>query len=58
MKFTDAERKEAIEYWHIARVAGFESRYDRMQYVKREFSKVHSGWGPKQLWLEIEVAIS
>lgn len=48
-------RDEIIRLWHIARVAGHETRFDRMQYVKREYEKAHPGeMKPKALWLAIE----
>lgn len=57
--WSEAEKDEVIRLWHIARVAlAGESctRFDRLQYVKREYLKTHPEWQqmPKTLWLELD----
>jgi hypothetical protein len=51
------DKDEIIRYWHIARTAlDNPSRYDRMQYVKREYLKAHPEFNVrdyKRLWLAI-----
>ena len=51
---TTNEYQEIIQLWHIARtaLAGQScSRYDRLQYVSREFRKVHPDTRPVPFWL-------
>ena len=52
---TMIDKDEVIRLWHIARVAGHNSRFDRLQYVKREYLKTHPEWlaKPTTLWIEI-----
>jgi hypothetical protein len=50
------DKVEVINLWHIARVAlEAPSRFDRLQYVKREYIKAHPEWAskPTTLWIEI-----
>lgn len=49
-------KDEVIRLWHIARVAlDTPSRFDRLQYVKREYLKAHPEWSakPTTLWIEL-----
>lgn len=47
-------KQEIVELWHTSRVAGYESRIDRMQYVKREYLRAHPGEYWKNLWRAID----
>ena len=49
-----AAPQELEELWRISRTAlDNPDRFDRMQYVSREYRKLHSEVNHKQLWLEI-----
>lgn len=51
------DKDEVIRLWHIARTAlDTPNRFERLQYVKREYLKAHPEWSakPKTLWLELE----
>lgn len=51
------DKDEVIRLWHIARVAlDMPNRFERLQYVKREYVKAHPEWSakPKTLWLALD----
>ena len=52
----DTTKDEIIRLWHIARVAlDNPSRFDRMQYVKTEYTKANpNGLSGKRLWLAVD----
>jgi hypothetical protein len=52
--FTDADRQELTSLWHTARIAGTVSRYDRLQYVTRQYCKTHSEVPSLPVYKEID----
>jgi hypothetical protein len=46
--------RELCDLWRISRTAlDNPSRFDRLQYVSREYRKVHPEVNAKRLWLDI-----
>jgi len=43
---TGKEQLQIIEYYHIAKAAGYNSRVDRVSYAVRWFIKKHPEWEP------------
>lgn len=52
--FSAADKRELAQYWHTARIAGYTSRIDRLNYAAREFHKAHPEVSQKAAYLEIE----
>jgi len=53
------DKEEVTRLWHIARVAlagSASGRFERLQYVKREYIKAHPEWSakPKTLWVSLD----
>lgn len=54
---TEADRSELIDLYHLARVPGKESRYDRMLWAVDEFVKKHPEWTKASAYKAIDEAL-
>jgi len=54
---TESDRAELINLYHLARVAGKESRYDRMLWAVDQFVKKHPEWTKASAYKAIDEAL-
>lgn len=43
LKNADADDRQLLDLWRLARTAGHESRHERLQFVAKEWAKTHGG---------------
>ena len=53
---TGPERRELIELFHTARIAGKETRFDRLRWAANEFVKVHPEWTSTRAFIAVDNA--
>jgi len=53
---TDAERVELVNLYHLARTAGKEKRYDRLQWAVDNFVREHPDWSHASAYKSVEQA--
>ena len=53
---TSKERFELIQLFHTSRIAGKESRFDRLRWAANEFVKVHPEWSSTNAFIAVDNA--
>lgn len=53
---SEAERLELIELFQTARIAGKETRFDRLRWAASEFVKVHPEWSSTNAFIAVDNA--
>jgi len=55
---TNAERAELVNLYHLARTAGKEKRWDRLQWATENFVKEHPDWTHASAYKSVEQAVN